>query len=109
MSAYLPALGLYAGVVIDKINRLWFGHNNILLIGGLAFLRSCFNSLFQPAFNSFIPMLFPKKRLVRVNALLATSGQLAWILGPAIVGLPVLIKYVLHGSASDFAFAEMYG
>ena len=61
MSAYLPALGLYAGVVIDKINRLWFGHNNILLIGGLAFLRSCFNSLFQPAFNSFIPMLFLKK------------------------------------------------
>ena len=32
-----------------------------------------------------------------------------FIMGPAIVGLPILIKYVLHGSESDFAFAEMYG
>ena len=83
MSAYLPALifGLYAGVMADKMNRLWlmmianagqaltvllipfslwFGYKNILLVAGLAFLRSCFNTLFQPAFNSFIPMLFSK-------------------------------------------------
>ena len=29
-----------------------------------------------------------------------------FIMGPAIVGLPVLIKYVLHGSESDFGFAN---
>jgi len=29
-----------------------------------------------------------------------------FIMGPAIVGLPVLIKYVLHGSESDFGFAK---
>lgn len=27
-------------------------------------------------------------------------------MGPAIVGLPILIKYNIHGSLSDFAFAE---
>ena len=29
-----------------------------------------------------------------------------FILGPAIVGLHILIKYVLHGSESDFGFAK---
>ncbi len=82
MIAYLPALifGLYAGVFSDRMNRfrlmifanggqaltvlliplfLWYGHNNVWVICGLAFIRGCFNTLFQPALNSFIPMLFP--------------------------------------------------
>ena len=210
MSAYLPALlfGLYAGVFSDKMNRLnlmtfanggqaltvlliplllWYGHENIWLICGVAFIRSCFNTIFQPALQSFIPMLFPPNRIVKINAILATSGQIAWmmgpffagvmltlvtlptlflldagsfilsiallifivqppyqkkqtnqnhwdelkqglaylysqkpiywliiitfinnlfIMGPAIVGIPILVKYGLNGSASDFAFIE---
>ena len=210
MGAYLPALifGLYAGVFSDSMNRfrlmifanggqaltvlliplfLWYGHNNVWVICGLAFIRGCFNTLFQPALNSFIPMLFPLGRLVKINAILATSGQIAWmmgplfagilltvislpnlfiadagsfllgiglllfisqpkhpkqpekhshwdelkrglsylygqkpifwmiiitfinnlfIMGPAIVGLPILVKIALHGTASDFAFTE---
>jgi MFS family permease len=74
MSAYLPALifGLYAGVFSDRFNRLhlmifsnggqaivvlmiplflWYGYDNVWMICGLAFIRSCFNTFFQPAFN----------------------------------------------------------
>ena len=110
MSAYLPALifGLYAGVFSDRLNRLrlmifanagqaltvlliplflWFGYENVWIICGLAFLRSCFNTLFQPALNSIVPMLFSKDHLVKINAILATSGQLAWMMGPFFAGI----------------------
>ena len=110
MGAYLPALifGLYAGVFSDSMNRfrlmifanggqaltvlliplfLWYGHNNVWVICGLAFIRGCFNTLFQPALNSFIPMLFPLGRLVKINAILATSGQIAWMMGPLFAGI----------------------
>jgi DHA3 family macrolide efflux protein-like MFS transporter len=110
MSAYLPALifGLYAGVFSDRLNRLrlmifanagqalavlliplflWFGYGNVWIICGLAFIRSCFNTLFQPAFNSMVPMLFSKDHLVKINAILATSGQLAWMMGPFFAGI----------------------
>ena len=110
MSAYLPALifGLYAGVISDRMNRfrlmifanggqaltvliiplfLWYGHENVWVICGLAFIRSCFNTLFQPALNSFVPMLFASDRLVKINAILATSGQIAWMLGPFFAGI----------------------
>ena len=110
MSAYLPALifGLYAGVISDRVNRfrlmifanggqaltvliiplfLWYGHENVWVICGLAFIRSCFNTLFQPALNSFVPMLFASDRLVKINAILATSGQIAWMLGPFFAGI----------------------
>jgi len=110
MSAYLPALifGLYAGVISDRVNRfrlmifanggqaltvliiplfLWYGHENVWVICGLAFIRSCFNTLFHPALNSFVPMLFASDRLVKINAILATSGQIAWMLGPFFAGI----------------------
>ena len=110
MGAYLPALifGLYAGVFSDSMNRfrlmifanggqaltvlmiplfLWYGHENVWVICGLAFIRSCFNTLFQPALNSFVPMLFASDRLVKINAILATSGQIAWMLGPFFAGI----------------------
>ena len=110
MSAYLPALifGLYAGVFSDRLNRLrlmifanagqaltvlliplllWCGYKNVWIICGLAFLRSCFNTLFQPALNSIVPILFSKDHLVKINAILATSGQIAWMMGPFFAGI----------------------
>ena len=109
MSAYLPALifGLYAGVFSDRINRfrlmlfsnaaqaltvmliplvLWNEIQNAWIICGLAFLRSCFNTLFQPALQSFVPLLFAKEYIVKINAILITSGQIAWMIGPFIAG-----------------------
>jgi len=119
MSAYLPALifGLYAGVFSDKMNRfklmvfanagqaitvilipiaIGMGYQSILLIGIFAFLRSCFNTFFQPALQSFIPMLFPTERLVKINAILATSGQIAWMLGPFFAGALLTVFSIQH-------------
>jgi len=110
MSIYLPALtfGLYAGVLSDRIDRqslmvfsnfsqaltvilipllLFLGYRDVLLIGILAFIRSCFGTLFPPAFNSFIPIIVPKAELIHVNSILVTAGQLAYFMGPALVGI----------------------
>ena len=128
MSAYLPALifGLYAGVFSDRMNRfklmifsnagqaltvlliplvLWYGHENVWLICGFAFIRSCFNTLFQPALQSYIPMLFPPERIVKINTILITSGHVAWMIGPFFAGilLSILsIKYLFLVDAASF-------
>ncbi len=110
MSAYLPALilGLFAGVLSDRLNRyflmigahvsqsltviaipvfIYFDVATGLFIGIIAFIRSGFSTFFQPAFNAFVPTLFPTNQLVRVNSILVTSGQIAYILGPALAGV----------------------
>ena len=134
MSAYLPALifGLYAGVFSDKMNRfwlmifanagqaltvlmipicLWYYHENIWLICGLAFLRSCFNTFFQPAFQSFIPMLFPVQKLIQINAILATSGQIAWMMGPIVAGVLltlISLPNLFMVDAASFLFSVVF-
>lgn len=110
MAAFLPAMlfGLYAGVIADKYNRklimilsnlsqaltvivipilLYFSYNNILLIGFFAFIRASFSTFFPPALNALVPMITSKDRLVKVNSVLATSGQLAYLIGPLAAGL----------------------
>ena len=110
MAAFLPAMlfGLYAGVIADKYNRklimifsnlsqaltviiipiiLYFGYENMLLIGILAFVRASFSTFFPPALNALVPMITSKDRLISVNSILATSGQLAYLIGPLAAGL----------------------
>ncbi|MEE8340789.1 MAG: MFS transporter [Candidatus Neomarinimicrobiota bacterium] len=110
MAAFLPAMlfGLYAGVIVDKYNRklimilsnlsqaltvivipilLYFGYKNMLLIGFFAFVRASFSTFFPPALNALVPMITSKSRLVRVNSILATSSQLAYLIGPLVAGL----------------------
>lgn len=110
MSAYLPAMlfGLVGGVMADRYNRLKIMHSanisqaltvliipitlfydvsNALLIGFLAFMRSSFGTLFPPALNAFIPEIIPNDQLIKVNSLVATSSQLAYLLGPALAGV----------------------
>lgn len=110
MAAFLPAMlfGLYAGVIADKYNRklimilsnlsqaltvivipilLYFDYDNILLIGFFAFVRASFSTFFPPALNALVPMITSKDRLVKVNSVLATSGQLAYLIGPLAAGL----------------------
>lgn len=110
MSAYLPAVifGLYAGVLSDRHSRmvlmifsnisqsltvalipvlLFWGIDDIKIIGLLAFIRASFGALFPPAFNSFIPTLFKEKQLIKVNSVLSTSGQMAYFFGPALAGI----------------------
>jgi MFS family permease len=131
MAAFLPAMlfGLYAGVIADKYNRklimifanlsqaltvivipiiLYFGYKNILLIGILAFVRASFSTFFPPALNALVPMITSKDRLVRVNSILATSGQLAYLIGPLAAGLilsVVSIQYLFVIDSASFLFA----
>ncbi len=131
MAAFLPAMlfGLYAGVIADKYNRklimifsnlsqaltviiipiiLYFGYENMLLIGILAFVRASFSTFFPPALNALVPMITSKDRLVSVNSLLATSGQLAYLIGPLAAGLilsVVSIQYLFIIDSTSFLIA----
>jgi len=131
MAAFLPAMlfGLYAGVIADKYNRklimifanlsqaltvivipiiLYFGYENIFLIGILAFVRASFSTFFPPALNALVPMITSKERLVRVNSILATSGQLAYLIGPLAAGVilsVVSIQYLFVIDSASFLFA----
>lgn len=131
MAAFLPAMlfGLYAGVIADKYNRklimifsnfsqaltviiipilLYFGYNNMLLIGFFAFVRASFSTFFPPALNALVPMITSKDRLVKVNSVLATSGQLAYLIGPLGAGLilsVVSIPYLFIIDSASFIVA----
>jgi len=131
MAAFLPAMvfGLYAGVIADKYNRklimilsnlsqaltvivipvlLYFGYGNILIIGFLAFIRASFSTFFPPALNAIVPMFTSKERLVRVNSVLATSGQFAYLIGPLAAGLilsVVSIPYLFVIDSLSFLIA----
>ena len=110
MSAYLPAIifGIFAGVLVDQHNRmklmlisnfsqaiivaiipmlLFIDIKIGLIIGVLALLRASFGSLFPPALNAFLPEIFPKDKLIKINSLIATSGQFAYFTGPVIAGI----------------------
>lgn len=110
MSAYLPAMlfGLLGGVFADKYNRLsimhisnisqfltvlaipltlFYGVADAVMIGVLAFVRSSFGTMFPPALNAFVPEVVGREHLMRVNSVIATSSQLAYLIGPAIAGV----------------------
>ncbi|NQT97096.1 MAG: MFS transporter [Candidatus Marinimicrobia bacterium] len=131
LSAYLPAMlfGLMAGVMADRYNRirlmllsnfsqaftvilipvlLSLGYENVYLVGILAFVRSSFGTIFPPALNAFIPTIVPANYLVRVNSLLATSAQLAYLIGPAtaaiLLGL-ISLKHLFTIDSATFLLA----
>ena len=133
MAAFLPAMvfGLYAGVIADKYNRklimilsnlsqaltvivipvlLYFGYENILIIGFLAFIRASFSTFFPPALNAIVPMFTSKERLVKINSVLATSGQFAYLIGPLGAGLIlsiVSIQYLFIIDSISFIIATV--
>lgn len=123
MASFIPAMffGLYAGVAADRFDRklimimsnlsqaltvlviplmLYYDYKNILVVGIIAFVRASFSTFFPPALNALVPMITSKDRLVKVNSVLATSAQLAYLLGPlgaglilSIVSLPYLFVF----------------
>lgn len=119
MCAYLPALifGLYAGVFSDRLNRfklmitaniaqailvvlipliIWMGCENIWIICSLAFCRSCFNTFFQPSLQAFIPMIFKPEQITKINSILVTSGQIAWLIGPFFAGAVLSVSSITN-------------
>jgi len=131
MASFLPAMlfGLYAGVAADRYNRkaimilsnfsqaltvlaipimLYYDINNIFLVGIVAFVRAVFSTFFPPALNAFVPMIVEKDRLVKVNSVLATSAQLAYLIGPFGAGLIlslVSIPYLFVFDSFSFIIA----
>jgi|TARA_Y100000294_G_C8535305_1_gene328790 MFS family permease len=133
MGAHLPAIlfGIFAGVLADRHNRIrlmLFSNFSqaivvaiipILLfvdikigfvIGILAFVRASFGSLFPPAMNAFLPELFPRDSLMKINSLIATSGQFAYLAGPALAGIllnVMSVKLLFVWDAMSFLLAGL--
>ncbi len=91
-----------SGVIADRFDRRWlmivtdvaraalllaipvlwhYGHMSWLVLAAIAFLVSTFSSAFAPAMSALITDLAEGVALVRANALLQTSTQLAMIAG----------------------------
>jgi MFS family permease len=106
----LVALGLFAGSLVDRVDRRKFylltisgqavcslllalqgflGHVPAAGILGLVALQSCFSAGSGPASRTFIPHLLPKHQLAAGLALRRIAFQGAMLLGPALSGLIV--------------------
>jgi MFS family permease len=78
----------------------------------LLLVLGCSTSLHGPASGSLIPMLIPRERLARANAILSSFFELAAIIGPGIAGLMLWLVaphwvYALVG-ATGLAAAVIY-
>ncbi|MGW3271848.1 MFS transporter [Streptomyces kronopolitis] len=106
----LIALGLFAGSLVDRVDRRKFyllttsgqavcslllalqgvlGHVPAAGVLGLVALQSCFVAGGGPASRTFIPHLLPKQQLAAGLALRRIAFQGAMLLGPALGGLIV--------------------
>lgn len=105
MSGFLPTLlfGLWAGVLADAVNRrnlmifadvlrfllvlilpiLYYSAKlNSLILGLITFSIATCSAFFSPAKDAVIPQIVPQTMLVKANAMIQTSWQLAVLLGP---------------------------
>ncbi|MEV5980481.1 MFS transporter [Streptomyces sp. NPDC052114] len=106
----LVALGLFAGSLVDRVDRRRFyllmtggqavcslllalqgflGHVPAAGVLGLVALQSCFVAGAGPASRTFVPHLLPPHQLAAGLALRRISFQGAMLLGPALGGLTV--------------------
>ncbi|MEU9454509.1 MFS transporter [Streptomyces sp. NPDC048277] len=106
----LVALGLFAGSLVDRVDRRkvylltisgqaacslllalqgFLGHVPAVGVLGLVALQSCFGAGSGPASRTFIPHLLPKHQLAAGLALRRVAFQGAMLLGPALSGLIV--------------------
>ena len=133
MSAYLPAIifGIFAGVLADRHDRmrlmlisnfsqaivvaiipilLFMDIKIVLIIGILAFIRASFGSLFPPAISALLPEIIPQNKLVKINSLIATSGQFSYFAGPVIAGILlniISVKILFVWDALSFLLAAI--
>jgi len=106
----LVALGLFAGSLVDRVDRRKFyllttsgqavcslllalqgflGHASAAGVLGLVALQSCFGAGSNPASRTFMQHLLPKHQLAAGLALRRIAFQGAMLLGPALSGLLV--------------------
>ena len=56
-------------------------------------------------------MLFPVQKLIQINAILATSGQIAWMMGPIVAGVLltlISLPNLFMVDAASFLFSVVF-
>ncbi len=119
MSAYLPTLlfGVFSGVLVDRFDRrrvMLFADAiravlvliipllyvldglNAVVLGLLTFSVASFNTLFNPARDVLVGELIQPKERLTANAMIQTSWQYAFFIGPAAAGVLLSLVGQIH-------------
>jgi MFS family permease len=82
-------------IVCDIIRGLLslelFFTQDIVLFYLIVFLMTIFDVIFSPAISGFLPFVVEKDELESANSIYSGSGQLAYLIGPAIGGILVAV------------------
>lgn len=112
---YAPAtlVSLFAGVLVDRVRRrpvmilmdmlsvallliipllALRGWLNMAALYGVSFFLSVAGVFYRLADGAFLPTLVPRERLPQANAVLATSGSTAQVVGPGLAA--ILIQWL---------------
>lgn len=111
-------------IVCDIIRGLLslalFFTQDIVLFYLIVFLMTIFDVIFSPAISGFLPFVVDKDELESANSIYSGSGQLAYLIGPAIGGILVAsfgvtmvfvvnaISYILSGISEMFIVSNGY-
>ena len=82
----LRALGV---LLIPLLAALHLLTHTLLFV--LVFIISALSGLFGPALSSVLPLIVPREKLLRGNALLQTTGQAGLLAGPVIAGVLAVV------------------
>ncbi|MGL4742679.1 MAG: MFS transporter, partial [Sarcina sp.] len=129
-------LSPFMGVLADKFSKkkimIWcdilrgflgialFFVNNIFVFYLITLGMSIMNVIFAPAASGFLPFILEEDELSQANSLYAGSGELAFLIGPAIGGVLVSlcgpgvvfmlngISYIISGISEIFLSVDGY-
>ncbi|MGL5820486.1 MAG: MFS transporter, partial [Sarcina sp.] len=123
-------LSPFMGVLADKFSKkkimIWcdilrgflglalFFTNNIFVFYLITLIMSSLNVIFAPAASGFLPFILDEDELSQANSLYAGSGELAFLIGPAIGGLLVSlcgsgVVFMINGISYIFSgISEMF-
>jgi len=65
----------------------YFNMINLLLLGAIAFCMTLLRIVFQPCFQSTIPIIVEKKDLASANSFMQISEEIGTIIGPSLAGI----------------------
>lgn len=130
---YLPylALGVFGGVLADRVDRrrvlvlgdlvsgvittvlavmISVGETRLWPVYGVAFLLSCADPLYQPAFRSILPSLVPVDRLPQANARIHMGEHAVNMAGPVAGGALVVsfgYEVAIYADAGTFLVSAL--
>lgn len=130
---FLPflLLSLPGGVLADRIDRrlllvagdsssallsvflaviVTFSAHTVWPIFVVAFLLSCVDPIYHPAFQSFIPEVAPKDKLTQANAWMQTGDNAMGLVGPVIAGTAISLfgyETTIYLDAVTFAISAL--